>query len=257
MEPKVIFLCTTMTLWMLHTSAPVFDSTLPTVYVEGTKGTAQLPLSQIINQLVGLATYISSFAWLHSVRNGQWYTTTLPFLCCGYFIWTGHGIHFACVVAENSDTAKGHPVFGLIDFLHERISHNMFVGGYYGMVMVIMYAEMSLAVKWFKLRKQKDHHHQSSSKLNPMKVLYRIPFDLLLPAVIGNYFSVFSSRTGTVAVTWLFYCGVGLMGLLAFRKTSQNGVSWLDIFSGHFEQLWTLSTFVKASIIGGILLVIL
>ena len=237
-----------MTLWIMYTAAPVFDSILPTATLEGTKDAVQIPVSQIINQLVGLATYLSSFAWLHSVWNGQWYVA-LPFLCFGYFIWTGHGVHFACVVAENSDQIKSHPVFGLIDFLHERVSHNMFVGGFYGMVMVILYAEMSLAVNWLKNRKQQKAHR--SSLLTAMGVMYRLFIDLLLPVVMGMYFSVFASRTGTVYVTWLFYCGMVIVFLLGCCRISQyGGVSWFNVLSGHFKQLWTLSTFMKVSIVG-------
>ena len=258
-DRTLLFLFATMSLWILHTAAPVLDGHFPILYLQGVRGEVQIPLEQALNQIVGVATSLSAFAWLHSVVDGrrwpQW--TAIPFLFFTYFVWTGHGIHTACVIAERLQSKEEEPffpVFNLLDFLHEKVSHNMFVGGYCGMLMTIMCVEVFLAVQWLKAQKQGEKRNRRWLQSH---LVYTMFFEWLWPLIIGLYLSIFASKTGTMVATSFFYFCVTALSLLAYRSLSSLGLSIKDMYVYGNSNILTLTTFVKASVVGIISLLVI
>ncbi len=250
MDRSVQLLLLTMFLWILYTAAPTLDKYSPILEIGSS---FQVTLAQVFNLLVvGVATYISSFAWLQSVLHWQscpvW--VSVSFLFFSYYIWAGHGIHAACVVAEGMKD-KDHAVFDLLDFLHEKISHNMFVGGYYGIIMVIMCAEFSATVKWLKALKEEEKLEKINVELTNR--VSRFVFNWFFPLIIGAYFSIFATRTGTVLVTVLFYLCVILLVVVTGTRLSSMCLTWSHLF----QHSRVFVTFMNASFCGVIVLALL
>ncbi len=236
----------TMFLWILFTTAPNFNEVLPLLSLQSEKETVTIPLAQALNQLVGAVISILSFALLQSVLNGkQSWIANASLLFFGYFVNAGHGIHAACVVSERLPT-RGHQVFNLLHALHVQVSHNMFMGGYFGMLMVIMCAEIVTSLKYQQL-KEKVRVEQSRGLLQWL-------FQWVVPLPLGIYFSVFATRTATVLVTKVFYLTVALMYMVVYNKMSSLGLSASDIYLFTTTHMTIFHNIVKSVCTGTICL---
>ena len=163
-----------------------------------------------------------------------------------YFVFTGHGIHAACVVAQRLASRNG-LVYLLLDFLHVSVSHNMFATGYFGLLMVVMCAEIATSLKL--ANKEKELLHKVSNIALPTTVFLK----WLVPIISGIFFSIFAVRTETVLVTTLFYFLVVLLALTIFGRLSNLGMSGAYTFADcHMS---SFVTFFKSSIIGVIVFI--
>ncbi len=243
---RVRLFIATMSLWILFTTAPSFNEVLPLFSLQSEKETVTIPLAQALNQLVGAVISILSFALLQSVLNGkQSWIANASLLFFGYFVNAGHGIHAACVVSERLPT-QGHQVFNLLHALHVQVSHNMFMGGYFGMLMVIMCAEIVTSLKYQQLKEKVE--------VEQPRGLLQWLFQWVVPLPVGIYFSVFATRTATVLVTKVFYLTIALMYMVVYNKMSSLGLSASDIYLFITTHMTIFHNIVKSVCIGTICL---
>ena len=233
-ESALLFF-TTLLLWMVHTAFPAYCH-----FIEF------LPQRQVVNQLVGIAIILLDYKWLHTLQDGKVsLTNSLFFLFCAYLVTTGLGIHVACVVLQEVMT-QSNELFHLIDFLHEIISHNMFVGGFYAIMAVIMVAESKKALGHQKTNKEKG----DQKFLWGNNSLLNIFFQYVWPIVIGLYFSIFASITGTTIVTLIFYAYVIFYFTSTMIQLRSSGITPFSIHSICNSQLLVLGGFTKAAVVG-------
>ncbi len=190
-------LSSTILLWFLHISMPLFNSILPTVTLpaavpNSTVEFIHIPSAQLLNLLVGLTTFLSAYSLLYvcAERNIS-LLTQFVFLTSGFFVTTGHGMHMVCVVMEEQmkETDK---LFPLEYFLHEKLSHNLFIPGMFAVCGLIMNAEMKSVLSRLREKKGKEGN---TDKINSSSKLW---INILLwigPIFMGSYFSVFSTLT--------------------------------------------------------------
>lgn len=138
----VLLLCT-LSLWMLQTTMPVFQPYLPYLSPIWRAAPQQIPFSQILACLSGLLCYLSAYYLLYQRSGGVVsLTSNLLFVLFGYMITYGHGMHTVCVLVQEKGESSVSPSMAVyVEFLHKVVSHNMFVGGIYAMMILIMKAE--------------------------------------------------------------------------------------------------------------------
>lgn len=232
---------TTISLWIVHTAAPVCNHFLPTLHLSSSSE-IQLPWVQILNQLVGVAISLSAYSWLHTTLDGRVsLANTLFFLFCGYLVTTGHGIHTTCVVLQDV-MSKDNELYNLIDFLHERASHNMFVGGFYAVITAVMMAEQNRTMEW--LKKGKSNPQNSNS------FLHKAFFQWVWPLLLGSYFSIFACITNTVFVTLVFYACVIAHSLSMYKQLVSTGLSLSNIHALCGTQMLVFGTLAKTAVVG-------
>ncbi len=259
----------TLSLWILQTTMPVLQDFLP--YLSLTTNSQQLaiPLAQALNQLVGLLTCLSAYCLLYQRAAGTLsLKTNLLFVTIGFCITTGHGMHTVCVLVEEKVLHQA-SIHALVDFLHEVVSHNMFVAGIYCLMGLLMKTERDSLT--YKLEKKTDdsirdvevrngdaklsNGRPQDQKLSPGSSNRQQSSGFLLlwawPVVLGVYFTIFSTRTGTVPITVVFYLAVYAYTILTAFKLAEGGLS-----SGEFisllnkRELTVFGTIAKSSCIG-------
>ena len=257
-------LVATLSLWILQTSMPVLEKYFPKLTVSRHSTEFSPPLSQLLNQFVGILDYLCAYCLLHACAKGRLgLRDNCLFLGVGFLIVSGHGMHSVCVSVERvKELSQAPEVLVLVDFLHEVVSHNMFVGGIYVLLALVMTTEMHYfrskthkktdiceassghyenatmdfsrkCIRMESSRKQVNVIGQSKTFQSPVednlsgggisdvqttasshvnharnKLLLRMLFNWAFPLVMGLYFSIFATLTGTVPVTVLFYLGV-------------------------------------------------
>ncbi len=246
-----LFLSSTILLWFLHISMPLFNSILPTVTLpaavpNSTVEFIHIPSAQLLNLLVGLTTFLSAYSLLYvcAERNIS-LLTQFVFLTSGFFVTTGHGMHMVCVVMEEQmkETDK---LFPLEYFLHEKLSHNLFIPGMFAVCGLIMNAEMKSVLSRLREKKGKEGN---TDKINSSSKLWITILLWIGPIFMGSYFSVFSTLTGTVTATMVFYLLVYFFLFLSYHRLSSLGVS--SPFSLlHSTEMVVCSSFAKAAIVG-------
>lgn len=227
-KSPLLFVCT-LSLWMVQLSMPVFEKSLPSLSFTRNSVEFTIPLTQILNFFVGGVCFILAYCLLASRSGGRLsLAENLLYLTTGFMITTGHGIHTVCVLlgARISHLPE---VDALVDFLHEVVSHNMFVGSFFLLMVQVMAVEKAQFLYMLDLEKKAVAYeppknvnatsnnsvngHVPNGKVHIMEVtkssltatIKRAMLHWLFPAIVGAYFSIFSTMTGTEAVTVLFY----------------------------------------------------
>ena len=156
-------------------------------------------------------------------------------------------MHSVCVLVEA--TVLHLPVVhALVDFLHEVVSHNTFLCGFYlliGQLMAVEQASFS-----YKLDKKESagssKHRPSSTGLPGIFLLF------IWPVILGLNFAIFSTFTSTVPITTLFFLSVLAYTFTTASKLLNRGLSLGELLSHLWngEDLIVFGTMVKASFVG-------
>lgn len=237
---SALFLLATFSLWMLQTTMPVFQKYFPTVTLARHSTHFHPPLTQLLNQLVGFLNYLSAYCLLHARAGGRLsLKDNLYFLAAGFLITAGHGMHSVCVMVEElGENVEKQPVIHvLVDFLHRVVSHNMFVGGMYFLIVLVVRTEVDQFrnASNKKVDDVKVHLSEGTQngnitqngtqngnitvsrqvrQLSPSEkksggvTMWSVLLHWVFPLILGAYFSVFATMTGTVPITVLFYLAI-------------------------------------------------
>lgn len=128
------------TFWIWQIVQPVFDEHLPSITISPHTNLT-LPLSEVISQYLGAGTLLSGYALYSTVNYGQLsFGMNTAFMLPAFMVASGHGVHVACVTVQIQMT-KQDPLYALVYFLHEHWSHNTFLMGFYGLVLLLIWAE--------------------------------------------------------------------------------------------------------------------
>ena len=189
------FLSLTLILWVLQTSMPAIDKILPTlsiIYPPDAALLVRINSGQILNIFVGLGTFISFYCLFSTVsqrRKSSKETSTHIFFVCQYLVMTGMGMHTVCVILEEEfGQTLDIEAVRLIHFLHEYLSHWMFMNGFYTSLFVIIFVEA------------KPSTIKSKEVVSPCGWVW--------PLLMGLYLAVFSTLTSTSLPTAIFFAGV-------------------------------------------------
>ena len=239
-----LLLVTTLALWIVHSVMPAIEGFLPILHLSSS---IHLPWGQILNQLMGVSVSFSTYSWLHIVLDRKVsLTNNLFYLFCGYLVTTGHGIHTACVVLQKV-MSQDNELFDLAHFLHEKVSHNMFMSGFYAMIAAVILAEQNATMEWLKKMKEKGDPNNISCRNS---YLYDTFFQWVLPIVIGTYFSIFAWLTETAFVTLIFYICIIIGSLSMYRQLASSGLSLSNIYTLCSAQMLVCGSLAKAAVIG-------
>ena len=121
-------------------------------------------------------------------------------------MWTaGLGMHVSAVVVMNHLTSED-PLYPLVhDHLHRLWSHNIFQGGYFGLLLLVMW---SSRVLWENVGEKKVHW---------------FVLQILWSVLMGVAYTVVADATRTVLLTICFYvASTSLVFLMATSRGSSN-----------------------------------
>lgn len=140
-QAKVCLLLTVFTFfWSWQIAEPLLDRYLPTIYI-GEKTNLNLPLSEVLSQYLGAGTLLSGYVLYSVVSYGELdLAMNIAFLLAAFMLASGHGVHVASVTIQNQISAQD-SIHELVYFLHEYWSHNMFLIGFYSIVLLLMWTE--------------------------------------------------------------------------------------------------------------------
>lgn len=245
-----LLLASTALLWIWQSSQPVWDKSLPFLDISdggfrlrgAVKESEQLnnpsiiiSVSEIIALYVGVATMASIYGLYLACSDCKatvW--QNMAFTVLAAITSLGYGMHAVCVIAQDN------PLHSLLDFVHERWSHNMFQFGMYSLLLLIIWVE-------------KPHFKLSSAQIRTKAYTVKPPKESLTltrlwmkwvgPVVVGLFSAIFSNRTETSGIALAFYVSV-VASLILFMKHHKVAAStdMLVLFS----QYTALGFFVSA-----------
>lgn len=127
--------------WSWQIVQPVFDQWLPWIAVGHSNLSLKLPLSEALSQYLGAATLLSAYTLYSTASHGELtFGMNVAFLLAAFMVASGHGVHVASVTIQKQ-MSKGEPLYELVYFLHEHWSHNNLLVGFYGLVLLLIWAE--------------------------------------------------------------------------------------------------------------------
>lgn len=258
MSGPCLLVCT-LTLWILFTAMPVFESKLPQITLPWNwRGQhVTFPSAEIVTLFVALFFYLSAYCLLVQ-RSGMRLSLkkNLLFNLFGYMIIYGSGIHAAVVMTEEKAKLPGNAMSlslaACIDFVHEIVAHNMFVGCFLALQMLIIFEEKANFLYKLGKKVEGDENCDTSVSRFSSKVKLRLQgvmFEWVFPVILGVYFPVFSSQTHTVAIVTGFYLLVMIHSALTWSQLS-NTVCRGAMCSLLGNDLMMWGTVLKASCVG-------
>ena len=267
----------TIVLWIWQSSQPLLDGILPSISI-GRKNLV-IPVSELVAQCIGVATMMFAYSLYSTCADHALsLLENLLFNVLAMVTVGGQSIHIACVIIQRQlDPTSA--IYPLVDFLHEHWSHNMFLFGFFNILLLTIWAEKTsvLSQQQRGLLKNnfagnednkdsssssEESHNEEKSSLKHLKQKRATSFAVLLvgvrwawPVLIGVYFPVFAAMTSTKVITFLFFCTT-LVFFLLIR---------LQFFSESFStfckkcelELIILGSLTKASVVGILTLLVL
>lgn len=244
-----ILFVSTLSLWMLQLSMPLFDNFLPHLSLTRNSVEIAIPLNQILNIIVGGICFVSAYCLLASRSGGRLsLAENLLYLTTGFMITTGHGIHTVCVIV-GAKISHLPEVDALVDFLHEVVSHNMFVGGFFSLMVLVVAVEKTQFLDMQANKPKNGNVPNGKVDSNTRRILLQWFF----PSIVGAYFSIFSTTTGTEAVTVLFYA---VIYIYFFATYQELGLPVQRLLTAMDSDLQVFGSTVKAACIGLLVLAI-
>lgn len=260
---SLLLLCT-LSLWVLQTTMPAFQAYLPYISLSWSSTPLRIPLSQVLTYLAGLLCYLLAYCLMHERSGGKLsLKTNVLFLLCGYMVSYGQGMHSVCVMVEGKENSISDSMAAYVDFLHEVISHNMFVCGIYAMMMLVIKEERrSLDFKPSKKPESANGAIKSASNLRNGRIpssevsmmflsgastVQNFLLKWTWPVFLGSYFSVFSFMTGTVAITVVFYMLIYSYSIYTCQQLNSSGIPLGTVLD---SELFVWATVVKAACVG-------
>ena len=258
MATKGFLLTTIGILWILQASLPLLDSQAPSILF--------FPLSEIISLCVGALVVVCAHSLLclasagrfddpsasETQRHGQLgFYTNAAFLTLSTFWTTGLGIHATSVIIQNQLTQED-ALYPLVhDYLHRMWSHNTFLFGYFGLLLLLVWSEGDHCQSYTQTEtatESASSHSTNSpttadrdiSNTKPPAIrVYASLFNnlpvLALSCVMGMAYTVTAQHTGTLPITAAFYIAA-------------LSLSWVLLPYRHNEDIWKNSS-ISASII--------
>ena len=141
-----LLLISTLFLWEWYTAQPLLDKTLPHLPISSQYVELYIPLSEVIAGYVSLLAILSAFSLYWVIANyklslGQ----VLSLVVCVYMIASGSGMHVGCVIAESNirdGNMEKESLSALLHFMHEYWSHNTFLFGFFGMMLLASWRDI-------------------------------------------------------------------------------------------------------------------
>ncbi len=261
---KSLLLMATTLLWAWQVSQPLLDTILPWVSINDK---FSVLISEIVSQYVCIPTLLCFYSLFYvSAGNKLSFRQTLYFLSFATILASGHGIHMACVTIQlQLEPPDG--IYSLVDFLHERYSHNVFLFGLYGMLLLVVLAEKEFVhteqtspaepkngnicngeVKRDKLKGKTEI--ESWEPNAAVTVMSR----WVWPVVMALHFSIFAQQTSTEMITTFFYFTIlSVLILIRQQFSSSTAQSFWKLCNSDLVVLGTLG---KASVVGLAVLVL-
>lgn len=187
-------------------------------------------------------------------------------------ITNGHGMHAVCVMVEETGQLLQPQVNVLVDFLHEVVTHNMFVAGMYCMLGLILKTErdrlgqklgekaghtVNGSIEKYEANDTKflscgERHEANTTKslsgTSSRITLYGVLMHWMWPLILGTYFSIFSTMTGTVTITVLFYIAVYSYTFATYQQLHVASTGGFSRLLG--DDLLVFGIIAKASCVG-------
>ena len=189
---KGALLISTYAFWAAQLVGPVLNHYLPALYV--TEYAYPVSVGNILTPVFGFLSLLSVcclYKTTTPIQNSRCREVT--FLVFLYLTVGGHAAHLVCVVIEDAG-AHVHP---LVFVLHERVSHNIFQLGFYGMMALLLWREVGVAASNERPRQRCG----AGTSATFAALIGRLAGCILL----GAFFSIFAVETATQVVTMAFY----------------------------------------------------
>lgn len=262
MSPSCL-LVSTLTLWILLTAMPVFDSVLPQITLPWDWTDQQqitFPSAEILTTFVGLSFYLSAYCLLVQ-RSGRKLSPkkNILFNICGYLIMYGFGMHATCVMTEEKAKLPGNAMSpslaAHVNFVHEIVAHNTFMGWFWVLQMFIVFEEKASFL--YKLQKKTDKVTTSSDKgASNTRLLSNgcspqsVAFEWLFPVILGAYFPIFGTQTHTAITITAFYILVLLYSAVTWKQLVEEDGKGSSICACMGSDLMMWGTVLKSSCVG-------
>ena len=249
---KVGYLLTsTNLLWMWQSAQPVLDEFLPFLDISedgfqlkpaasllirqneiaDSNSSILISVSEIIAMYVGVATVVSLYYlfWLCTEGRAKFWQN-VAFILLASLASAGYGLHAVCVIAQ-LHISRDNPLYTLLNFMHERWSHNMFQFGMFGLFLLVVWSEKPRRMKTVTKR-----FHSVSSALswfpcNCSAVLYSMG-----GIAIGLFMSIFSNHTDTWYIALTFYISI-YASIYLFMKLLKYGERELFLLFCEYHML--------------------
>ena len=249
-----LLLLSTLMLWMIHNSLPAISNLFPEIRLKNTRISDSIEVKisslHVLTQCTGLAFFLSAYSLFYISAEGKIrLKNNFIFLLCGFLVTIGFGMHTVCVIVEEQ-LAQGDKLKPLVDFLHERVSHNMFVSGLYILAFLIMNTEKNCVLLQLKKKNEKDGDLNKLKVVLSYGIVWRAVFMWILPLETGIFFSVFSLRTGTSIITLVFYFLLYCYTVICYRQFTSIGVSFASCCRLCESKMVVFGCFIKAMLIG-------
>jgi hypothetical protein len=241
-------LISTTLLWVWQSVQPTFDKILPFLDISDdglhlkTAASFRLheildstsiiiSLSEIIAMCVGVATMVSLYSlfWVCTEGSAQFWQS-LAFILLATLTSVGYGMHAVCVIAQ-LHISQDNPLYALLDFMHERWSHNMFQIGMFGLFLLVVWSEKPRSLKTTTVRVKSLSTAFSMIPCNCCTVLQS-----LLAIVTGLFMSVFANSTKTGNVALVFYLSI-CFSIYLFMKTRNYEFNKVLLLFGQYQIL--------------------
>ena len=261
MSRIALLLAITMLFWVWQSSQTVFDKALPFLDIsnggfysfrEAVKENQQLnsssiiiSVSEIVALYLGVATMASLYGLYSVCSDGQatfWQNLTFTGLVS--ITSAGYGMHVVCVIAQ-LQLSLNNQLYSLLDFVHERWSHNMFQFGIFGLLLLVIWAERP---EFLPLKASPNCNRTDTIiKSKEPSALARLWLKGLGPVIAGLFTAVFANRTETNGAVLTFY--ISVLATFAYFVNHHKCSANVNVVS-LVNQYVTLGFFVTATLVG-------
>uniref|UniRef100_A0A1X7UZE9 Uncharacterized protein n=1 Tax=Amphimedon queenslandica TaxID=400682 RepID=A0A1X7UZE9_AMPQE len=227
--------------WMLYIAIlqiPSVGNKLPSLRIKSRATPpviVKIPASQVLVMMIALFNIIA-FSILYSVvaKGTLLLKQIVTFLISSFFMISGVSMHTVAVIVENQLTDND-TVFPLIDVLHEYVSHSTAMIGFYLMISTIVWEEYRHFLRI--IQDGKGMNELKHKWFTLLTALIEWPFSV----VLGQFIAVFSLRTSTHLITFLFFFIFVLFAFKLYKELQSFGVSMFQ--SGYFRCEILLTSF--------------
>ena len=242
------FLATTKLLWMWQSAQPTLDNVLPFLEIsinglqlrpaasikENEKldsSSIFISVSEILAMCVGVATMVSLYSlyWVCTEGRAKFWQN-LAFILLATLASVGYGMHAVCVIAQ-LQISRDNPLYALLDFMHERWSHNMFQFGMFSLFLLVVWSEKQHSGKTVRLKSITSVWWNATSSWSLSSVL---PW--LGTVITGVFMSIFSNRTETGHIALAFYISIAV-SIYLFMRLLKYDVFRMMLMFGQYPML--------------------
>ena len=262
--------------WMLLTDSPAYRSAFPEVSLRWKAHLLRIASFQLVSFLLTQLCALLAFGHLYEVSGGTLLRQPRRVVLSLLLISTlqyGQGLHDICVMVEAAGTggaeegegadrgsAMSSSLTALVDFWHEIVSHNMFVGSFFLLLLLGMRleGEQSLVAR----SKKTDERNSDVDTAQDCNAVIRecansqwavLPFcwlEWISSVIVGRHFALYSLRTSTWAITLLFFAAVLIMRFTSSSSSSNPSHNPCVAPPSSRHQLAVSDTMTKVTLVG-------